>query len=480
MWLYDLETLEFLDVNAAAVARYGYTREEFLRMRISDLLFEEDAEALQAQVSLDRAVLEGLSEKRHRLRNGRVIDVEIASQTLRLGAQQAGFVVVHDITDRKKAERALKQSEIQKAAIFESALDCIISMDVDGRVVEFNPAAERTFGYRRSDAVGKPLADLIIPPNLRQAHRDGLLRAAAGQHTLLGNRIELRAMNADGAEFPVEVTITRLQSEVGGRILYTGFLRNISDRKRAEEDLLSLNAELEERVRQRTAQLQVAVDELEAFSYSVSHDLRAPLRSIDGFSQALVEDAGPLLSAQTRSHVDRICGATHRMAQLIDDLLTLSKVSRGDMKHECIDVSDLANRIVGELHHRTPARSVKLTIAPAMVANGDARLLRIAFENLLENAWKFTGNRADAHIEVGQKSRDGLGTVYYVRDNGAGFDPVYVGKLFGPFQRLHAASEFQGSGIGLATVRRIIHRPGGLVWAEGHPGQGACFYFTLG
>jgi light-regulated signal transduction histidine kinase (bacteriophytochrome) len=167
------------------------------------------------------------------------------------------------------------------------------------------------------------------------------------------------------------------------------------------------------------------------------------------------------------------------MAQLIDDFLTLSKVSRGEMKHECVDLSDLANRIVGDLCHRTPERSVTFTIAPAMVANGDARLLRVALENLLGNAWKFTGNRGNAHIEIGQTPPDGLGTVFYVRDNGAGFDPAYVEKLFRPYHRLHTASEFPGSGIGLATVRRIVHRHGGRVWAEGQPGQGACFYFAL-
>jgi PAS domain S-box-containing protein len=353
-------------------------------------------------------------------------------------------------------------------------------MDADGRVVDFNPAAERTFRYRQSEAVGRLLADLIIPPDFRKAHRDGLVRyRETGQHTVLGRRIEMRALRADGAEFPVELTITRIQGGAGQE-LFTGFLRDISDRKRAEEELHRLNVELEERVRQRTAQLQAAVDELEAFSYSVSHDLHAPLRSIDGFSQALVEDVGPSLPADARNHLDRIRAATHRMGHLIDDLLTLSKVSRGEMKRERIDVSEVATRIFADLGRQAPARSVTLTIAPAMVAHGDARLLRVALENLLDNAWKFTGNQASAHIEIGQMTHDGLAGAFYVRDNGAGFDPTYAEKLFGPFQRLHPASEFPGTGIGLATVRRIVHRHGGRVWAEGQPGKGACFYFTLG
>jgi PAS domain S-box-containing protein len=362
--------------------------------------------------------------------------------------------------------------------IFESALDCVITMDVEGRVVEFNPAAERTFGYRRGDVVGRPLADLIIPPDLREQHRAGLARhRETGHNTVLGRRLEMRAMRADGAQFPVELTITQIHG-TDGRTLYIGFIRDISDRKRAEEDLHRLNAELEERVRLRTAQLQAAVHELEAFSYSVSHDLRAPLRSIDGFSQALVDDAGPSLPGEAKGHLDRIRAATQRMAHLIDDLLALSKVARSEMTREPVDVTDLAGRILADLGRQSPARSVRLSIAPAMTASGDPRLLRVALENLLANAWKFTTGREDAHIEVG-RTEDGSADAFFVRDNGAGFDPTYADKLFAPFQRLHASSEFPGTGIGLATVQRIVSRHGGRVWAEGQPGRGACFYFTL-
>ncbi len=284
-------------------------------------------------------------------------------------------------------------------------------------------------------------------------------------------------MRADGAQFPVELTITQIQG-TDGKTLYIGFIRDISDRKQAEEDLHRLNAELEERVRLRTAQLQAAVHELEAFSYSVSHDLRAPLRSIDGFSQALVDDLGPSLPDGAKGHLDRIRAATQRMAHLIDDLLALSKVARSEMTREQVDVTDLAGRILGDLGRQSPGRSVRQSIAPGMMASGDPRLLRVALENLLANAWKFTTGRADAHIEVG-RTEDGSADTFFVRDNGAGFDPTYADKLFAPFQRLHASSEFPGTGIGLATVQRIVSRHGGRVWAEGQPGRGACFYFTL-
>ena len=219
--------------------------------------------------------------------------------------------------------------------------------------------------------------------------------------------------------------------------------------------------------------------ELESFSYSVSHDLRAPLRSIDGFSQAIVEDAGPALDEESRGHLDRIRNATRRMGQLIDDLLTLSKVTRAEMKHERVDLSDIATQIVADLKRLGPGRLVDVTIAPGLTAAGDPQLVRLAMQNLIDNAWKFTGRRVQAAIDIGATRDEDGAAAFYVRDNGAGYDPNFAAKLFGPFQRLHPLSEFPGTGIGLATVKRIVHRHGGHVWAEGQIDGGACFYFTL-
>jgi signal transduction histidine kinase len=244
------------------------------------------------------------------------------------------------------------------------------------------------------------------------------------------------------------------------------------------QQLQQARDELEQRVADRTAQLEVANKELESFSYSVSHDLRAPLRSIDGFSQALFEDYGDRLDDQGRGDLQRVRNATQRMAQLIDDMLNLSRVTRGEMRRENVDLSAMAKSIAEELAKAEPGRQVEVVIAPQITTEGDSRLLRVVVENLLRNAWKFTGKQSSARIEFGTQANNGK-LVYFVRDNGAGFDMAYAAKLFGAFQRLHAMTDFAGTGVGLATVQRIVHRHGGRVWAEGKVDQGATFYFTL-
>jgi len=240
------------------------------------------------------------------------------------------------------------------------------------------------------------------------------------------------------------------------------------------EDLAQVNAALQQRERE----LEVKNEELEAFSYSVSHDLRAPLRSIDGFSQALLEDYAEKLDAQGKDYLHRVRAASQRMAQLIDDLLQLSRLSRGEIHREEVDLSGMARAIVAELQKTQPDRRVEYRIAQGVVAQGDARLLRVVLDNLLSNAWKFTSKNPQATIEFGVTQNDGM-SAYFVRDDGAGFDMAYGAKLFGPFQRLHGPTEFPGTGIGLATVQRIVHRHGGRVWAAGAVGQGATFSFTL-
>ncbi len=254
--------------------------------------------------------------------------------------------------------------------------------------------------------------------------------------------------------------------------------QEVTERQRAEDEVRRLNAELERRVTERTAQLEATNRELEAFSYSVSHDLRAPLRTIDGFSAAVLEEHAEQLDAEGKQHLGRVRAAAVHMRQLIDDLLSLSRVSRAELTRQRVDLSALAAAVGAELQSADPQRLVTLIVAPGIVVDADARLLRIALENLLGNAWKYTRRQPQPVIELGVRQQQSK-AVYVVRDNGAGFDMRFADKLFGAFQRLHGAHEFEGTGIGLATVQRIVHRHGGRIWVDAAVGQGATFFFTL-
>jgi PAS domain S-box-containing protein len=381
--------------------------------------------------------------------------------------------MVMDITERKQAEEALRESEERYRQLFEAESDAIVLIDNEtGRILEANNAASILYGYSREELLARRNVDLSAEPeDTRQVTQ--ATPVIADQVIMIPLRYHRKR---DGTVFPVEITGRFFLRQ--GRPVHIAAIRDIAARKQAEEEIRQLNAELERRVVERTAQLEAANKELEAFAYSVSHDLRAPLRAIDGFTRILSEDYAPSLDAEGKRVCVVIRDNTRRMGQLIDDLLAFSRLGRAPMRAAPIDMERLAVSVFDELTASEDRERLEFQVASLPAAVGDPALIRQVWLNLLGNALKFSSKRERAMVEVGGRREAGE-NVYWVRDNGAGFDMRYADKLFGVFQRLHGEREFAGTGVGLAIVQRVIHRHGGRVWAQGEADQGATFYFTL-
>ncbi len=417
------------------------------------------------------------------------IDLNLAVSLIKAGArdyvQKAELArlvpvidrVLHDVKDHQQqqsSERALQVSESRYRRLFETAQDGILIVDAEtGQIDDVNPFLVDLVGYSREEYLGKKLWEVGAFKD-SEVSKSAFLELRGKRyirfediplHTRTGGRVDV--------EFVSNVYM------VDDKKVIQFNIRNITERRRAELKIRDLNAELEHRVQDRTAQVEALNKELETFNYSVSHDLRAPLRRIAGFVTALEEDCANKLDPAGKGLISEIQNSTRHMTGLIGALLKLASLSNGKFDCKPVNLSTIAHIVAAELQEGEPSRHVQFAIAEDIIATGDADLLRVVMENLLQNAWKFTSHRDSALIEFGITSHTDRVPTYFVRDNGAGFDMKYAGKLFGAFQRLHADNEFPGTGIGLASVQRIIHRHGGSIRGESVLGKGTTFYFVL-
>lgn len=598
--------------NQAAHTIFGYRRNEALGREMAELIIPASLrQAHREGLARFLATGDGLRILGQRLEmiaqrtGGEEFPVELSIVRVPDSEPPVFTAFLRDITLRKGAEEALRHSEAVKAAILDSALDAILSIDHLGQVQEWNPAAQRIFGYSRGQALGQPLDELIIPMALREVYQDGLTNyLMTGVGSLLGRPIELTLRRANNTEFRAELVISRvaedqpvrctalirditehkqneaalqlvqqrfrllvegvrdyaiymldvegrvvtwnagaehieryradeilgqhlstfftpedvqrgvpeqtlreaeelgevategwrirkdgsrfwsrgivtaLRNETGKLVGFSKIAHDITKQKQSEEEIRRLNRDLEQRVRDRTAQLEVSNKELEAFSYSVSHDLRAPLRHIMGYVEILQTETPTSLDGNTRQHLQTIADSARMMGGLIDALLAFSHMGRAEMRWQAVSLNNIITEALRELHFEIEGRAIDWQIGALGEVQGDALMLRQVMANLLSNALKYTRTRSRAVIEIGAK-HTASETLIFVRDNGVGFDMEYADKLFGVFQRLHRAAEFEGTGIGLANVRRIINRHGGRAWAEGAVDGGATFYFSL-
>ncbi|HEY5973661.1 MAG TPA: ABC transporter substrate-binding protein [Geobacteraceae bacterium] len=477
IFIHDATTGSVIDVNRAMLTMYGCTREEACSQDIGQ--FSAGIPPYSANEAGDwmrRASEIGpqLFEWHSRRYNGELFWTEITLKQTTIGGAGRTLAVVRDVTDRRATEESLRLSEERFHSLFRHmregmAIHEVISdsagTPLDYRLIDVNPAYETITGISREQAVGTLASELYgsgEPPYLEKFT----------QPVLTGQPLTFETYFPPMAKhFQISVFSPRPDQ-------FATVFFDITARKQAEAALQQFSERLERRVAERTAQLEAANRELESFSYSVSHDLRAPLRHISSYSSALREDFGASLPEGAVTYLDRIDQSSRRMGRLIEALLKLAGLSRMPLQLTSVDLSALVREIMDGLLAAAPERQAQITIADGVTVRGDETLLRTALTNLLGNAWKFSQEREVTIIEFGVRTKDG-DQIYFVRDNGAGFDMLYRDKLFGAFQRLHRADEFEGTGVGLATTQRLIHRHGGTIWAEGMTGAGATFFFTL-
>lgn len=454
--------------NRGSESLYGWQKQEVHRRASNELLrteFPVPLEEIEATVCRTGCWEGELIQ--YRRDNARLtVSSRWALQSGPTGKPSRILEINRDITQRKLQENKFR-------TLLESAPDAMIIVNGQGQIQLVNAQAEKLFGYSREEMIGKSV-DLLVPEHLRGRHADNRTAYAhAPKVRPMGVGLTLHGRRKDGTEFPVEISLSPIETEQG--ILISSAVRDVTDRQRFDQQIRRLNEELKRRV----AELGHINRELETFSYSVSHDLRAPLRHIDGFARILNEEHSAEISADARKYLERILDSANHMGHLIDDLLNLARLGRTEIVRKNVDLGAMARRVATEIASEVPDRKIEWQIDPLPKTDCDPGLLTLVFSNLLSNAVKFTKHQGRPVIHVGTAPVDGEQAIF-VRDNGVGFDQKYADKLFGVFQRLHSQHEFEGTGIGLATVQRIIHRHGGRIWAEAERNGGATFFFTLG
>ncbi len=468
------ENWTILEANDRAVMAYGYPLERLRQFTFFELS-EPDARMDMISQMLPLKTQGGhVFEALHLRADGSSFPVECSTRIIEVGGKKFYQSIIRDITERKQAEEMLIQSERRFRQFYEQAPICYQSLDREGCFTDVNEAWLEAFGYKRKDVTGKNFAEFLTPGSIDR------WRAAMREFETSGELrgCEVEFVCARGKRVIISITGNVSYDELHNVQNLRCVLNDVTEQRLAASQIQRMNEELEKRVLDRTAQLEAANKELEAFSYSVSHDLRAPLRAIDGFTRIVMEDyAGGMQEGGSR-YLNLVRDNAHTMSSLIDNLLTFSRLSRHSLNKQRIDMNELVNQALQDLTASEECRQITYIRNPLPFCDADPLLLKQVYINLLSNAIKFTGKIPAAVIEVGclQENHE---RIYFVKDNGVGFDMQYAPKLFGVFQRLHRVEDYEGTGVGLAIVQRIIHRHGGRIWAMGEVNQGATFCFTL-
>lgn len=463
----------YIDANASVCKMLGYTRDELIGLRASDIVIQSEIQHIEPALNAIKTKSDYHREWAFRRKDGSVFEAEVIATKMPDGNLLG---MIRDITDRKRAELALEDSRARLHFALETIQIGEWDLDLVDHTAHRTLEHDRIFGYsslQQSWTFEKFMEHVL--PDERAGVAGKFQEAIAAQSKW---NFECRIRRTDGEVRWIWAAGTHQPNKEGQMRRLVGIVQDITDRKLAENTIRVLNEELEQRVRERTAQLEAANEELEAFSYSVSHDLRAPLRAVNGFSQAVVEDFGAQLPEEGRRQLQTIRYSAQRMGELIDDLLTFSRLSRHPLNKQTVNTEQLVHSALAEVKSQCEGRKVQIKFGDLPPCEGDRSLLKQVWINLLSNAFKYSRKRDEAIVEIGCTDKNGE-KVYFVRDNGTGFDMRYVDKLFRVFQRLHRAEEFEGTGVGLAIVQRIVHRHGGRVWADGSVDRGATFYFTL-